>query len=349
MMWLLTIEDEEGSSRYRRLQGERYTLGRGPRSDVVLLHSDVSRLHARLERDGEGWRVVDENSRNGVYVNGARVKGTHALGERDALQVGAYRLTLRKGFPPSVGTPPPFAMKPARLRVLWGPSVGTEYVIGRDDFVTMGASDACSLRLLHSNVSGEHAVVRTGRDGSHEIESRGGPIYVNGRPLSGGRRLRDGDTIDVGGVALVRYAAATPALDPHEESPRERASAEGSLEESRITLTGEEGRAVPPPLASSPPARPSASSPPARPSASSPPARPSASSPPAHPPTSSPPSRNVVAPPLPAGQAGPPAPAASASSRPPAAPNARDEASGDEPPASSWRQRWLEKLRRKVR
>jgi FHA domain len=157
-------------------------------------------------------------------------RGTHALGERDALQIGVYRLTLRKGFPPSVGTPPPFAMKPARLRVLWGPLVGTEDVIGRDDVVTMGASDACSLRLLHSNVSGEHAIVRTGRDGSHEIESRSGPIYVNGRPLSGGRRSHDGDTIDVSGVTLVRYAAATPTLDPHDESPRERASAEGSLE-----------------------------------------------------------------------------------------------------------------------
>ncbi|HEU4534203.1 MAG TPA: FHA domain-containing protein, partial [Polyangiaceae bacterium] len=267
MMWLLTIEDEEGSSRYRRLQGERYTLGRGPKSDVVLLHSDVSRLHARLERDGEGWRIVDENSRNGVYVNGARIRGPHPVGERDAMQVGAYRLTLRKGYPTMVGTPPPFAMKPARLRVLWGPAVGTEYVIGRDDFVTIGAADACSLRLLHSNVSGEHAVVRTGRDGSHEIEGRGGPIYINGRPLSGARRLRDGDTIDVGGVALVRYSGPSPAVDPHDDGPRDRTSSSDAFEENRITLTGDESRAGLP--AAPPPARASShpAPPPARASA----------------------------------------------------------------------------------
>lgn len=42
--------------------------------DLTLLHASVSSVHARLERHGPGWRVLDQGSRNGTCVDGVRVE-----------------------------------------------------------------------------------------------------------------------------------------------------------------------------------------------------------------------------------------------------------------------------------
>lgn len=72
------------------LTGTVVTIGRAPTADVVLADDPlVSRVHARLECTGGRWTVVDDGlSRNGTYVDGARVVGRRALHDRDALRVG---------------------------------------------------------------------------------------------------------------------------------------------------------------------------------------------------------------------------------------------------------------------
>jgi len=63
------------------------TVGRLPASDLHLPEDDVSRFHASLElRDGHPW-VVDQGSRNGVYLNGARV-GAGMLEPGVCLRIG---------------------------------------------------------------------------------------------------------------------------------------------------------------------------------------------------------------------------------------------------------------------
>lgn len=56
------------------------TLGRGLNCDVVLNNSEVSRHHARIYRDLFGrWIVEDLESRNGVFVEGQRIKAQAVL------------------------------------------------------------------------------------------------------------------------------------------------------------------------------------------------------------------------------------------------------------------------------
>jgi signal transduction histidine kinase len=56
------------------------TLGRGSNCDVVLDHSNVSRLHARIYRDPFGrWIVEDLESQNGVLIEGQRIKAQAVL------------------------------------------------------------------------------------------------------------------------------------------------------------------------------------------------------------------------------------------------------------------------------
>src|SRR5262249_45480570 len=43
----------------------------------ILPDERLSRRHAELTRNAEGWRVRDLESRNGTFVDGQAVKGTH--------------------------------------------------------------------------------------------------------------------------------------------------------------------------------------------------------------------------------------------------------------------------------
>ncbi len=79
----------------------RVTIGRGPANDVPLgWDTEVSRVHAELERLGGAWTVVDDGlSRNGTWVNGARVGGRHRLRDGDVVQVGQTLLAFRVPSP----------------------------------------------------------------------------------------------------------------------------------------------------------------------------------------------------------------------------------------------------------
>ncbi len=69
------------------------TVGRHPRSDVLLDDVRVSRRHAELRWTNDELRVVDVGSLNGSYVNGQRVEST-VLVPGDELQFGKFRLTF---------------------------------------------------------------------------------------------------------------------------------------------------------------------------------------------------------------------------------------------------------------
>ncbi len=74
------------------LNGSRLTIGRVPGNTVVLNHPQVSGHHAALEKVEGGYRVIDTNSTNHVYVNGQRVVN-QLLRTGDEIRIGPYRLT----------------------------------------------------------------------------------------------------------------------------------------------------------------------------------------------------------------------------------------------------------------
>jgi ABC-type multidrug transport system ATPase subunit/pSer/pThr/pTyr-binding forkhead associated (FHA) protein len=69
------------------------TLGRAPDNTVVLDHPQVSGHHARVEQVRGGYRIVDTNSTNHVYVNAKRVS-QHLLVRDDEIRIGPFRLTF---------------------------------------------------------------------------------------------------------------------------------------------------------------------------------------------------------------------------------------------------------------
>jgi pSer/pThr/pTyr-binding forkhead associated (FHA) protein len=78
--------------------GERVSVGRAAGNDISLpWDTEVSRLHAELERTADEWTVSDDGlSRNGTYVNGQRVGGRHRLRDGDVIEVGRTALAFRR-------------------------------------------------------------------------------------------------------------------------------------------------------------------------------------------------------------------------------------------------------------
>jgi pSer/pThr/pTyr-binding forkhead associated (FHA) protein len=62
-------------------------LGRDAGSDVVVSGHEVSRQHAEIQRDPDGYLLVD-TSVNGTYVNGQRIGKTHRLSRADVIRIG---------------------------------------------------------------------------------------------------------------------------------------------------------------------------------------------------------------------------------------------------------------------
>ncbi|GHO84420.1 FHA domain-containing protein [Dictyobacter formicarum] len=74
------------------LQENTLTIGRTPDNMVVLNHPQVSAHHAIVEKVTGGYRLLDQNSTNHVYINGEQVSHK-LLRTGDEIRIGPYRLT----------------------------------------------------------------------------------------------------------------------------------------------------------------------------------------------------------------------------------------------------------------
>lgn len=76
------------------LRTDHAVLGRAEGVDLILPSITVSRRHARVERVGDGWEIVDLGSRNGTAVGGERCSRAR-LRHGDVVEIGRYRLLFR--------------------------------------------------------------------------------------------------------------------------------------------------------------------------------------------------------------------------------------------------------------
>ena len=67
-------------------------IGRSPECGIFLDDVTVSRKHAVLTQDGDRWKLDDQGSLNGTFVNRERVDAA-VLSDGDEIQIGKYRLT----------------------------------------------------------------------------------------------------------------------------------------------------------------------------------------------------------------------------------------------------------------
>lgn len=217
-MWKLTIEDDEGKQTSLPLLHDEYGLGRGEGNSIRLTDRNVSRKHASLKRNGQGWFVKDQQSYNGTYVNGVRVGGEQVVASGDIVQLGDYRIEIAdeavsQPVPSTDGGMPqgapvvPVHQRPNRLVVVVGPMPGAEFPLEREHY-TIGRAEDAGISINHSSVSRLHAELIALGNGRYEVidKASANGIRINGVELRRGI-LEAGDALELGDVRL-RFVGA---------------------------------------------------------------------------------------------------------------------------------------------
>lgn len=69
------------------------TIGRVPDNDIVINNLGVSRLHAKIIKDGEDYYLEDMGSRNATFLNNQEVKKSK-LKDKDEIGIGKHTLVF---------------------------------------------------------------------------------------------------------------------------------------------------------------------------------------------------------------------------------------------------------------
>lgn len=93
--WRLVAESSTVRPALLPLVGPSWTLGRAPDNAVVVADDVVSRYHALIVREDDQFRLSDDGSRNGTYVNDKLVRTSHILAHRDLIGLGQAKPHLR--------------------------------------------------------------------------------------------------------------------------------------------------------------------------------------------------------------------------------------------------------------
>jgi len=95
----LIVNEGERVVRYEIVE-DAMVIGREPDCDIVLSDPEISRRHAHLVPNDEGVRLIDLDSRNGSWVNDAKVREVTITTE-DTVRLGGAIITLEEDSPPA--------------------------------------------------------------------------------------------------------------------------------------------------------------------------------------------------------------------------------------------------------
>ncbi|HEX6203289.1 MAG TPA: SpoIIE family protein phosphatase [Thermoanaerobaculia bacterium] len=93
----LRVAPPQGAPYEHRPEGDSVVVGRSLGCDLVLADAFLSRQHARLWRQADGWWIEDLGSRNGTRVNGEAVGAARRLFPGDVIEMSASALTVEGG------------------------------------------------------------------------------------------------------------------------------------------------------------------------------------------------------------------------------------------------------------
>ena len=111
-----------------------------------------------------------------------------------------------------------------KLKVTEGSNAGKEIIINKDKFL-IGRADDCNLRPHSDAISRRHCVIiKTDKAvGVRDLKSRNGTI-VNGDKITGDKRLRNGDKLEVGPLKFEVVIETTAAVEAAPTKNKEVAS-----------------------------------------------------------------------------------------------------------------------------
>lgn len=216
--------------------GRPIGIGRSPDNDLPVDNLAVSNYHARVYFEGGRLVVEDLDSLNGTFVNDLRVERA-TLHDGDSIHIGKHRIkvdatgdapvpwdTGRKVAAPRINETMVLDTKVRREMLQQAAAMGerTQFAAGRMKVPTLivlnGSTDQKEYMLTNKlTVIGKSSMATVRLKGwfkpqmAAQINQRDDGFYigpgdkvprVNGAPIHGPVRLKDGDVIEVGGVRL---------------------------------------------------------------------------------------------------------------------------------------------------
>jgi pSer/pThr/pTyr-binding forkhead associated (FHA) protein len=73
---------------------KKFTIGRASKNNLVLKEGTISEVHATLKWDKSSFKIKDERSTNGTYLNNKRIIGITMLKNGDKIKIGKYVLVF---------------------------------------------------------------------------------------------------------------------------------------------------------------------------------------------------------------------------------------------------------------
>jgi len=220
-------------------------IGRDPNLDLVFPSPAVSRRHARLTREGEGYFLEDLGSSNGTFLNDERLLERRLLKSGDQIRLG-QAITLTFEVPTEtqqtlVSSAPVMPDNAAqtmleadvnvdaikaggapRLLVTVAGGRSQTYNLTRQ-VLTIGRGEDNDIVIPSNIVSGQHARLEQ-EDGNYKfvvLSTAKNPVLFQGRPMDGSRILEHGDILRIGSLdpgVMVTMAYQAPGRIEAEEA-----------------------------------------------------------------------------------------------------------------------------------
>jgi len=168
------------------------TMGRDPSNDIVIDSPIISSHHALFQFVDDSWVLYDNNSKNGIMVNGKKEK-MQRLNNNDILQIDNEKRPLKAAV--------------VIIYTVGAENAGEkwwEYAVHSNDFIYIGRDEQNSIVLNHNTISKKHAVFFHS-DGKYYIEdlkSTNG-TYLNGTRITSMQPVKMNDVIYIGDTKII--------------------------------------------------------------------------------------------------------------------------------------------------
>ena len=167
----------------------RVSVGRSKKCDITIDSSSVSRIHASLEKDEKGnFYIIDNDSTNGTFVNGQRIKEKKTIYKTDKIKTGKVLFTLldRMGYLDKKAFESSNNKKLIEL-------------LKKQSSVIIGRSNEADITIKDNIVSRKHARItkKGNRYILEDINSTNG-VFVNGKKINGKKEISPSDEVRIG-------------------------------------------------------------------------------------------------------------------------------------------------------
>lgn len=215
----ITVTLGTSQNKYVFHQGEM-TIGRTADCEIIIDNLAVSRKHAKLSREDDGFYVADLGSGNGTFVNGKRIS-KQRLSDNDEIVIGKHRLLFKeprsdKELISKAGMEERTKLvgesHAAYLAFMEGFQEKMRFTI-RKPKVTIGRSMKCDVQLAGLGVGRQHALLyRQGDEFLLKSTTLMRRTLVNDQPVKEAQ-LRDGDEIRIGKNRII-FGVSQEELPP---------------------------------------------------------------------------------------------------------------------------------------